>query len=104
MTSNNIMASTITRGISLGKNRYEDVVTDDVPEVCCYSLDRDRDESLGFPLSQYNLNYQFDAKDPRDKLFSATLLRDIDPAQLPESVYLRSEIDDIMDQGNLGSC
>jgi hypothetical protein len=98
------MAFTIARGIELGKNRFEDVILHDVPEVACYHLDRDRDEDLGYALSQYNLNYVFDAPDKRDFLYSSTLLKDIDPVGLPASVDMRSTWETIMDQGTLGSC
>jgi len=90
-----------TSGIKFAKNPKEDEI---IGPVQCYALDRDRDEELGYPLSQYNLNYFFDPPDVRDRLFKSTLLKEIDPNSLPSEVDLRPVWGDILDQGSLGSC
>lgn len=92
----------IQHGIRFGATRHDDTIEND--EIYCYHIDASRDSLLGFPLSQYNLNYTFDAPDSRDFLFSSTLLRAIDPNSLPSSVDLRRQWGDILDQGSLGSC
>lgn len=100
------MAFLIKRNIKLSEKdpKINDEVHPEKESVVCYHLDADRDEELGFPLAQYNLNYLFDKPDPRDFLFKSTLLRNIDPAQLPVKVDLRPSWGDILDQGSLGSC
>ena len=68
--------------------------------VCCHHIDHDRDEILGYPLSNYNLNYRFDKKDERDIPFTSTFK----VANLPVSSSLRSEWGTVLDQLQLGSC
>ncbi len=101
------MALFLQQGIKLhpesGKN---DEVTPGAL-VKCFHVDRDRDSVLGFPLSQYNLNYVLekkDAKDSRDLHLKNTLSKAIDPKSLPSSIDLRPQFGDILDQGTLGSC
>ena len=66
-------------------------------------IDADRDDQIGVPLSKYNLNYVFQPKDNRDKLFkNAFRLKDV--AQLPPKVDLSESWGSILDQGDLGSC
>lgn len=98
------MAFLIQRGIKLnqesGKN--DEIVPGEA--VKCFHVDRERDSTLGFALSQYNLNYVFDKKDERDRTLKATLSKAIDPKSLPSAVDLRAQFGDILDQGTLGSC
>jgi len=86
------------------KSGKKDVVEKAGEPVACYYIDRERDERLGYPLSQYNLNYVFDQKDERDYRFKDTLRKAIDPLSLPSSVDLRSSWGSVLDQGNIGSC
>ena len=72
--------------------------------IRCFHVDRERDSTLGFALSQYNLNYVFDPKDDRDVPLKSTLLKAIDPKSLPPAIDLRPQWGDILDQGTLGSC
>ena len=91
-------------GIKLDPTSGKKDKVDTSGPVACYSLDAERDTSLGFPLSKYNLNYIFDDVDERDYKFKGTLLRDVDPAFLPSSVDLRPQWGEPLDQGNIGSC
>jgi hypothetical protein len=99
-----IMKFLAVKGIELSKDSGKLDKVDRQSDVCCYHIDRNRDEELGFPLSQYNLNYIFDKQDHRDYKFSSTLLKDIDPNALPSKVDMRPIWGDILDQGSLGSC
>lgn len=98
------MAFLVKRGIELSQEDPKKDIIEESSPVICYHVDRDRDENLGFALSQYNLNYVFDKPDERDYKFSSTLLRDIDPSALPAKVDLRPQWGEILDQGSLGSC
>lgn len=64
-----------------------------------------RDETLGIPLSNMNLNYVFQGVDDRDLHF-ADFYKNIDPKFLPTKADIRTRGDwgDVMDQGSLGSC
>ena len=72
--------------------------------IVVHAVDHERDEEVGIPISQYNLNYVFQPRDPRDKLFKNILGDPIDPDKLPASVDLRNKWGTIFDQGALGSC
>jgi C1A family cysteine protease len=74
--------------------------------VLVKSVDAERDEECGVPLSKFNLNYVFQKKDPRDKLLKSLYKTDIVPESLPAKVDLNSEgkWGNVLDQGELGSC
>lgn len=67
-------------------------------------IDTERDDQVGISISKYNLNYVFQPKDPRDKLFKNVFpVKDV--AQLPAKVDLAQDgWGTILDQGELGSC
>lgn len=69
-----------------------------------FHVDQNRDKELDKSLSQYNLNYQFDQEDPRDKKYNQLLKNPILGSALPSSIDLRSKICLVLDQGRLGSC
>jgi C1A family cysteine protease len=98
------MTILVQRGIKLDSvDGHKDKVDPD-QSVCCYHINGERDEELGYPLSKYNLNYVFEPPDERDYKFKNTLVRAIHSGSLPSSVDLRPDWGDIYDQGDVGSC
>lgn len=94
----------VTQGISFGlRPKFDDVVEENT-SVQVFHVDSERDDEVHKPLSQYNLNYIFDAPDDRDYKFASLLRQDVDPKYLPPLVDLRSNWGQMLDQGNLGSC
>lgn len=99
------MALLLQQGIKLHQDcgKQDEVIPGEV--VKCFHVDRDRDSLLGFPLSQYNLNYVLEKKpDERDLKLKNTFLKAIDPKSLPSSIDLRPTFGDILDQGAIGAC
>jgi C1A family cysteine protease len=75
----------------------------DVP-LLAKSIDSERDENCGVPLSKFNLNYVFQPRDHRDHTLKSVAPVRLE-VELPEKVDLAADgWGAILDQGDLGSC
>ena len=83
-----------------GYSKKHDVRTATVVEA--RYIDKKRDEHIGIPLSQYNINYIFAEPDERDKRFKSVY--GAPRKTLPPTSDLRAEWGNILDQQDLGSC
>lgn len=95
---------TIQKGLPNDKSPKNKEKIADV--VIAKSINVERDETCGVPMSRFNLNYVFEPKDVRDRKFK-TLFKETElEVELPEHVDLSSNggWGDILDQGDLGSC
>lgn len=81
--------------------KHEDSRTENV--IIAKSIDLERDQTAGVPMSRYNLNYVFAEPDERDDFFG-DLYGTPDPDYLPATTDLRPNWGDIFDQLDLGSC
>jgi C1A family cysteine protease len=71
--------------------------------IVAKSINLERDNKVGVPMSRYNLNYVFAEPDDRDHVFS-DIFGTPDPNYLPATTDLRSTWGDVLDQLDLGSC
>lgn len=71
--------------------------------IVARSVDVDRDNKVGVPISRYNLNYVFAEPDERDHVFS-DIFGKPDPHYLPAVTDLRSQWGSVLDQLDVGSC
>lgn len=76
-------------------------------EVTCRHVDKERDEKLGYSLSDYNLNYTFESKKIHSSAVSFTSVypESFNTSLLPTSCDpIRHLSGQVYDQGQLGSC